>query len=90
MLDRRIAIVSTWWFIRHGDTADTFRLAKVLRTDPERLMQRAVGWMLREAGKRNPLALKRFLARHQRQMPRLMLRSAIERLPEAERRSYLR
>jgi 3-methyladenine DNA glycosylase AlkD len=90
MLDRRIAIVSTWWFIRHGDTADTFRLATVLRTDPERLMQRAVGWMLREAGKRNPGALKRFLARHQGQMPRLMLRSAIERLPEGERRSYLR
>jgi 3-methyladenine DNA glycosylase AlkD len=90
MLDRRTAIVSTWWFIRHGDTADTFRLAKVLSADPERLIQRAVGWMLREAGKRDPRGLKRFLTQHHRQMPRLMLRGAVERLPEAERHRYLR
>jgi 3-methyladenine DNA glycosylase AlkD len=88
-IDRRIAMVSTWWFIRQGDTADSFKLAEKLLRDREDLIHKAVGWMLREAGKRNPLGLRKFLARHHKSMPRVMLRYAIERFPEAERRKYL-
>jgi 3-methyladenine DNA glycosylase AlkD len=87
--DRRIAMVSTWWFIRQGDTADTFRLAKILLKDQEDLMHKAVGWMLREAGKRDLKALKQFLARHGKVMPRTMLRYAIEKFPEKERKRWL-
>jgi hypothetical protein len=87
--DRRIAIVSTWWFIRQKDTKDTFKLAQLLLKDEEDLIHKAVGWMLREAGKRNLPGLKRFLNRHGPQMPRTMLRYAIEKFPETERRKYL-
>ena len=87
--DRRIAMVSTWWFIRHGDTADTFKLARIFLKDQEDLMHKAVGWMLREAGKRDLPALKQFLARHAKTMPRTMLRYAIEKFPEPQRKRYL-
>lgn len=87
--DRRIAIVATWWFIRHGHTATTFRIARLLLRDSEDLIHKATGWMLREAGKRDRPALKRFLAAHCSSMPRTMLRYAIERFSEKERRRYL-
>jgi 3-methyladenine DNA glycosylase AlkD len=88
--ERRIAIVATQHFIRRSDLADTFALADILLADREDLIHKAVGWMLREAGKRDVSALRAFLdARHQR-MPRTMLRYAIERLPESERLGYLR
>ncbi|HUZ46494.1 MAG TPA: DNA alkylation repair protein [Terriglobia bacterium] len=87
--DRRIAIVSTAWFIRNGQTAVTFRIARMLLHDPEDLIHKATGWMLREAGKRDLPALKQFLKTHQRTMPRTVLRYAIERFPEKERRTYL-
>lgn len=87
--DRRIAIVSTWWFIRQGDVVDTFRLAEKLLRDEEDLIHKAVGWMLREAGKRDLPKLKGFLKRHAVKMPRTMLRYAIEKFSEKERKRYL-
>lgn len=88
--ERRISIVATHWFIRHGDFADTLRIAEKLLTDKEDLIHKAVGWMLREVGKRNVAVLEAFLGEHCRVMPRTMLRYAIERLPDEKRRAYLK
>jgi 3-methyladenine DNA glycosylase AlkD len=88
--ERRIAVLATLHFIRHGDFADTLRIAERLLTDREDLIHKAVGWMLREVGKRDEAALEGFLRRHARAMPRTMLRYAIERFPEAQRRAYLK
>lgn len=87
--DRRIAMVSTWTFIRAGQLAPTFALAEQLRDDEHDLMHKAVGWMLREAGKKNQPALEEFLDVHAAQMPRTALRYSIERLTP-ERRAYWR
>ena len=87
--ERRIAIVATHHFIRRGDFADTFAIADVLLGDGHDLIHKAAGWMLREVGNRDGRALREYLKpRHQR-MPRTMLRYAIEKFPESERRSYL-
>ncbi len=88
--ERRIGIVATFHFIRRNDLADTFRIAEILLADKEDLIHKAVGWMLREAGKRNCGDLEAFLVRHYRDMPRTMLRYAIERFPERRRQAYLR
>jgi 3-methyladenine DNA glycosylase AlkD len=88
--DRRIAIVSTWWFIRKGRVGDTFAIAEILVNDPEDLIHKATGWMLREAGKKDLRALERFLRKHHTSMPRTMLRYAIERFPPEKRQAYLR
>lgn len=88
--DRRIAIVATLWFIRHGKIRDTLELAKMLLRDKEDLIHKAAGWMLREVGKQDIRALEDFLSAHSSVMPRTMLRYAIERFPEAQRRNYLR
>jgi 3-methyladenine DNA glycosylase AlkD len=88
--DRRIAIVSTWWFIRNGRLQDTFALAEILLHDSEDLIQKATGWMLRETGKKDLRALERFLHRHHASMPRTTLRYAIERFPQEQRLKYLR
>lgn len=87
--DNRIAIVSTYAFIRRGDLDDTFSLALRLLAHPHELMHKAVGWMLREAGKRDMPRLRAFVDAHWAEMPRTMLRYAIEKYPEEERKSVL-
>jgi 3-methyladenine DNA glycosylase AlkD len=87
---RRIAIVATRAFIRAGRLDETFRIADLLQADRHDLIHKATGWMLREAGKRDKPALVAYLAPRHAKMPRTMMRYAIERFPEAERRRYLR
>lgn len=87
--ERRIAMIATLEHIRQGHLANTFWLAERLLADREDLMHKAVGWMLREAGKRDVSALRDFLARHAARMPRTMLRYAIEKFPPAQRRAWL-
>ncbi len=87
--ERRIAIMASGWFIRAGRFDDTLRLAELLLHDPEDLIHKATGWMLREIGKRDHAAETAFLKTHQRSMPRTMLRYAIEKFSPAERRKYL-
>jgi 3-methyladenine DNA glycosylase AlkD len=86
---RRIALLSTFHFIRKGDFAWTLRLAELYLKDPEDLIHKATGWLLREVGKRDVGALRDFLRRHAASMPRTALRYAIERLPAPERRRWL-
>ena len=88
--EQRIGIVSTMTFIRHGQLDDTFAIADILLHHPHDLIHKAVGWLLREAGKRDRAALEAYLAPRYRTMPRTMLRYAIEKFPEAERQGYLR
>lgn len=87
--EQRIGIVSTMTFIRSGQLTDTFRIADILLHHPHDLIHKAVGWLLREAGKRDKPALEAWLQPRASQMPRTMLRYAIERFPEEERRRYL-
>lgn len=87
--ERRIAMVATLTHIRQGNLANTFWLAEKYLGDPEDLMHKATGWMLREAGKRDTAALEDFLGRFAGRMPRTMLRYAIERLPPERRRHWL-
>jgi 3-methyladenine DNA glycosylase AlkD len=86
---RRIAILSTFAFIRQNDFDDTLRISKSLLKDDHDLLHKAVGWMLREVGKRDLRVEERFLKQHYKKMPRTMLRYAIERFPETKRRNYL-
>ena len=86
---RRVAIIATFDDIRRGELVLTQQLCRVLLQDPQDLMHKACGWMLREVGKRSPPVLRRFLRRYAAQMPRTMLRYAIERLPERERQRIL-
>ena len=87
--EQRIGIVSTMTFLRHGQLADTFAIADILLHHPHDLIQKAVGWLLREAGKRDEAALTAFLDTRCRTMPRTMLRYAIEKFPEEKRKYYL-
>lgn len=88
--EQRIGIVSTMTFIRHGQLSDTFAIADLLLHHPHDLIHKAVGWLLREAGKRDRVALEAFLSPRYRGMPRTMLRYAIEKFPEPLRQQYLK
>ena len=88
--EQRIGIVSTMTFIRHGQIGDTFAIADILLHHKHDLIHKAVGWLLREAGKRDKAALVAYLAPRYSTMPRTMLRYAIEKFPEAERKAYLK
>lgn len=88
--ERRIAILSTFHFIRADSFTDTVRLAELLRDDEHDLLHKAVGWMLREVSKRDLGLILDFLDTNYPNMPRTMLRYAIERFPEELRQAYLK
>lgn len=88
--ERRIAILSTRRWIKEGNFAPTLEIARTLLADPHDLIHKASGWMLREVADRDRRVAEAFLARHLGEMPRTMLRYAIEKFPEGSRRRYLR
>ncbi len=90
MWERRVAIVATWYFIKMHEFEWTLKLAQNLLFDEHDLIHKAVGWMLREVGKKDVNPLKEFLAKHAQIMPRTMLRYAIEKFPEDERQYFLK
>ncbi len=87
--ERRIAIISTYHYIRQQEFNDTLAIAEILKDDPEDLIHKAVGWMLREVGNRDRKAEEAFLKRNYKKLPRTMLRYAIEKFPEKRRKDYL-
>lgn len=88
--ERRIAMMATFQWIRNHDFEDALAIAKLLLHDKEDLIHKAVGWMLREIGKRDLETEKAFLKAHYQEMPRTMLRYAIEKFPQSERQRYLK
>ncbi len=89
MWERRVAIVATWYFIRKHDFEWTLKIAKLLLEDSHDLIHKAVGWMLREMGKKDTATLVHFLDTHAHVMPRTMLRYALEKFSEEQRKKYL-
>jgi 3-methyladenine DNA glycosylase AlkD len=87
--ERRIGVVATSHFIRKGDFGPTLHVATALLTDTHDLIHKAVGWMLREVGKRDRTVLEAFLRQHHHRMPRTMLRYALEHFPAAERQRFM-
>ena len=87
--ERRIAVIASMRFIRDDQFEDAMKIAENLLEDDEDLIHKAVGWLLREVGKRDISVEKAFLKKHYKIMPRTMLRYAIERFPQKERKSYL-
>ena len=87
--ERRIAIIATFDYIRRLEFDETFRIADLLLHDEHDLIHKAVGWLLREIGKRDGAVEREFLSTRYKTMPRTMLRYAIERFPDVERRRYL-
>ncbi len=89
LFTRRISIVSTYFFIKHKSYKETLAISKILLEDKHDLIHKAVGWMLREVGKRNQEAEEKFLRLHCKKMPRTMLRYAIERFSDEKKRKYM-
>jgi 3-methyladenine DNA glycosylase AlkD len=87
--ERRIAVLATFYFIKNNQFADSLKIAVILLQDKEDLIHKAVGWMLREVGKRDIVCAESFLQKHCRTMPRTMLRYAIERFTPSKRRRYM-
>lgn len=87
--ERRIAILSTFAFIKRNQFSEALKISEMLLKDKHDLIHKAVGWALREVGKQSQTALEKFLKTHSKKMPRTMLRYAIERLPEGKRRGWL-
>ena len=90
LIPQGIAILATFHFIKQGDFAETLNIADLLLHDDHDLIHKAVGWMLREVGKRDLAVEERFLGPRYREMPRTMLRYAIERFAESKRQDYLK
>ena len=88
--ERRISIIATFYFIRQNEFDDTLKIAEILLNDKEDLIHKAVGWMLREVGKREIEIEEEFLQEYYKKMQRTMLRYAIEKFPEKTRKLYLR
>jgi 3-methyladenine DNA glycosylase AlkD len=88
--EKRIGIISTMRFIKDKDFKDTIAISEILLKDSHDLIHKAVGWMLREVGKKDQEVLETFLKKHYKQMPRTMLRYSIERFEESKRQAYLK
>ncbi len=88
--ERRISIISTFYFIKNNQFEDALKMSKILLSDKHDLIHKAVGWMLREIGKRNRKVLENFLKQNYKNIPRTTLRYAIEKFPENLRQKYLR
>ncbi len=90
MWKKRIAIISTYTFIKNKQFDDTLKISKILLHDKHDLIHKAVGWMLREVGKINQEVEEKFLKKYYQKMPRTMLRYSIEKFSENKRQKYLK
>ena len=88
--EKRISIIATQAFIAHGQFGDALKISEILLGDKHDLIHKAVGWMLREVGKKDQKTLLRFLDNHYRQMPRTMLRYSLEKLPDKLKKHYMK